>query len=301
MELRMKSLPQGAVVVAPTPMPLHEDDSIDHDKLARNIEKWLKTPLGGFVVGSAGGEEYFLSEDERVAAVRTVARANGGKKLVIGGLDNPSTTETLRLAGMMAEAGADMVRVRIPQTASGGNTGSAAPYFEEVTRNSPLPVVVIHQTWQTGGFAATPEEIGQICSMDNVVAYIFWHNIRFESYVRSFVPSRVKFWTPNGSLLLPGVLIGADGACCFFANWGPDIAVEIMQLGLARRFKEAQELQRKVIWADFLGMKHGVAALKAGLNMLGYETTVPRRPTMSLGAREAEELRRAFVEAGLLV
>jgi len=292
--------PAGPIVVAPTPLPLRADDSIDHEKLARNVEKQCRTALGGFVVGSAGGEEFYLSEGERVESVRTVAQANKGRKLVIGGLDNPSTTETVRLAEQVAKAGADMVRVRIPQTESGGNTGKAVRYFEEVTKRSPVPVIVIHQTWQTGGFAASPEEIGQVCSMDNVFAYIFWHNVRYESYVRRFVPDRVKFWTPNGSLLLPGALIGADGACCFFANWGPEIAMEVMQLGMAGKFSEAQELQRRILRADFLGMRHGVAALKAGLNMLGYETTVPRNPTQPLGKNETEELRKAFVEAGLL-
>lgn len=292
--------PAGPIVVAPTPMPLRSDDSIDHDKLARNVDRQCRTALGGFVVGSAGGEEFYLSEAERVESLRTVVHANNKRKLVIGGLDNPSPTETVRLAALMAEAGADMVRVRIPQTESGGNTGKVTRYFEEVTKRSPLPVIVIHQTWQTGGFAASPEEIGQVCSMDNVFAYIFWHNVRYESYVRRFVPARVKFWTPNGSLLLPGALIGADGACCFFANWGPEIALKVMQLGTAGKFSEGQEVQRRILWADLLGMRYGVAALKAGLNMLGYEMTVPRRPTPPLGENELGELRKAFIEAGLL-
>jgi dihydrodipicolinate synthase/N-acetylneuraminate lyase len=296
----MPTVPPDPIVVAPTPNPFNADDSINHDKLAANIERWCKTPLSGFVVGSAGGEEFYLSDAERVEAVRTVARAAAGRKLVIGGIDNPSTTETLRQAAALAGAGADMVRVRIPQTATGGNTGSATRYFEEVTRHSPLPVIVIHQTWQTGGFAASPEEIGRICSMDRVFAYIFWHNVRFESRVRSFVPKGVRFWTPNGSLLLPGALIGANGACCFFANWGPEVAMRIMQLGMAGKFTEAQPVQASVLHADYLGMKLGTAALKAGLNMLGYDTTVPRRPVPPLADTEAAELRAAFREAGLL-
>jgi dihydrodipicolinate synthase/N-acetylneuraminate lyase len=288
------------IVVAPTPVPFRPDDSIDHEKLARNVEKWCGTALSGFVVGSAGGEEFYLSEAERVETVRTVAQASRGRKLIIGGIDNPSTTETVRMAELMAKAGAEMVRVRIPQTESGGNTGKVVRYYEEVTRRSPVPVVVIHQTWQTGGFAATPEEIGHVCSMDNVFAYIFWHNVRYESYVRRFVPQKVRFWTPNGSLLLPGVLVGANGACCFFADWGPDMAMTIVQLGMAGRFTEAQELQRRILRADFIGMKFGVSALKAGLNMLGYEATAPRRPTQPLGPVETEELRKALAEAGLL-
>jgi len=282
------------IVVAPTPMPLNPDESIDHEKLARNIERWLKTPLPGFVVGSAGGEEFYLSESDRVGAVRTVAEANKGERLVIGGIDNPSTTETLRLANEMAKAGADMVRIRIPIR------GDIEAYYEEVAPRAPVPVIVIHQTFNAGVTAGTPEQIGRICSLDNVFAYIFWHNLRFESRVRRFVPNHVKFWTPNGSLLLPGALIGANGACCFFADMGPAISREIMELGMAGKFTEAQPLQEKILAIDFLGMQHGVSALKCALNLLGFETTVPRRPTKPASPELEREVAAALREAGLL-
>ena len=47
-------------------------------------------------------------------------------------------------------------------------------------------------------------------------------------------------------------------------------------------------------------MDKGVAALKSGLNMLGYETTVPRAPTRPLNSDEESELREAFKTAGIL-
>ena len=275
-------------------MPFGQGEQIDHDKLARNIERWLGTRLSGFVVGSAGGEEFYLSDEERIAAVATVAQANNGQRLVIGGIDNPSTTETLRLATRMADAGADMVRVRIPVR------GSITDYYSEVTRNAPLPVIIIHQTWQTGTHAGTPEEIGAICAMDNVFAYIFWHNIRFESRVRRFVPENVKFWTPNGSLLLPGALIGANGACCFFADMGPDIAMNIMELGMTGRFTEAQLIQERIITLDYLGMSLGNALLKGALDMMGYECGPPRRPTPPLSDEQRLIVKAALQEAGLL-
>ena len=121
------------IIVAPTPNPLRPDDSIDHDALARNVQRWLRTPLSGFVVGSAGGEEYFLGDEERVAAVKTVAEAHEGRRFVIGGIDNPSTTNTLRLAEAMFAAGADLVRVRIPIG------GDVVAYYREVVEKIPDP------------------------------------------------------------------------------------------------------------------------------------------------------------------
>ncbi len=292
----MGILKEDPIVVAPTPNPFRADDSIDHDALARNIERWLDTPLSGFVVGSAGGEEFFLSDDERVAAVKTVAEAHGGRRFVIGGIDNPSSAETLRLADAMARAGADFVRVRIPVWGTGG----VVDYYREVVERSPVPVIVIHQVFGNKVMAAPPEQIGEVCSMDNVFGYIMGGNVRIEWKVRPLVPSNKKFWTSNGTILLTGALMGANGACMFFGNWAPHLAMEIMKLGMAGKFVEAREIQRRIINADYLGMKHGVAALKAGLNLLGYEATAPRRPTPPLSPEETEELAEAFREAGIL-
>jgi dihydrodipicolinate synthase/N-acetylneuraminate lyase len=292
--------PDDITVVAPTPLPWTDDERLDRDALARNIERWARTDLSGFVVGSGGGEETYISEDELMEAVAVVHQARPAGKLLIGGVDNPSSTETIRRIHRFAEGGADLVRVRIPQTPLGGSRGGEIEYFSRVAEESPLPIAVIHQTWQTGGFAASPEDIGEICSIDAVIAYIGWHNVRYESYVRRFVPPSVAFWSPNGSLTLPYALIGATGVCCFFADWAPELITEIATLGAAGRFEEARPLQERVLWADFLGMKHGVAALKAGLTLLGYEGSVPRSPVRPLGAAETSELRSAFVAAGLL-
>ena len=59
-------------------------------------------------------------------------------------------------------------------------------------------------------------------------------------------------------------------------------------------------IQESILQSDFIGMDRGVAALKAGLNLLGYETTVPRRPTKALDEQEIEELKRALKKADIL-
>lgn len=298
--IRQLFAPGDVVVVAPTPLPWASDQRLNRDALARNVERWGRTSLSGFVVGSGGGEETYISESELFDATEVVVDACPQDKMVIGGIDSPSVAETIRRIHRFAEVGADLVRIRIPQTPAGGSRGNELAYFMEVADESPLPIAVIHQTWQTGGFAASPETIGAICELDTVVAYIGWHNIRFESYVRSFVPDDVAFWAPNGSLLLPYALLGATGACCFFADWAPDLVTEIVRLGAEGSFDRAKPLQERVYASDFIGMAHGVAALKSGLDILGYEGGSPRRPVEPLDPAQRAKLHEAFVRAGLV-
>ena len=65
-------------------------------------------------------------------------------------------------------------------------------------------------------------------------------------------------------------------------------------------YEEARRIQAQIIYADYLGMSKGVAALKHGLNLLGYEATVPRKPTLPLNNTEKIELNEALKKARII-
>ena len=288
------------IVVAPTNMPFNADESLDLDALSRNVDKFCETALSGFVVGSYGGEEFHMGEPEKVLSIKTVAEAHAGRKFVIAGIDALSPTEAVRLSNLYAEAGADMVRVRIPPAAGKGNAAPIQDYFEQVTSKSPIPVVIIHQPKTPMGVDVTPAEVRDITSFENVFAYIMSLNYRYECRISSFVSDAVKVWTCNGSLLMPGGMIGAVGACLLFGNWGPHIARDIIQACLDGRYAEARELQERINRIDFLGMSWGVGVQKTGLSLLGYEGTMPRKPNLPLSDTQISEVKDALIEARIL-
>ena len=288
------------IIVAPTNMPFNADESLNIDALSRNVDKFCETALSGFVVGSYGGEEFHMGEPEKIIAIKTVVEAHAGRKFVIAGIDALSPTEAVRLSNLYAEAGADMVRVRIPPPAGKENAAPIQDYFEQVTSQSPIPVVIIHQPKTPMGVDVTPAEVRDITSFENVFAYIMSLNYRYECRISSFVSDAVKFWTCNGSLLMPGGMIGAVGACLLFGNWGPHIARDIIQACLDGRYAEARELQERINRMDFLGMSWGVAVQKAGLSLLGYEGTLPRKPNLPLSDSQISEIKDALIEARIL-
>ena len=284
------------IVVAPTPTPFASDDAVDYGALERNIERWLATPLSGFVLTTANGEELALSEAERIEIVRVAAAAHGGQRFTIAGIDNLSTLDTLRLADGYAAAGADLVRVRVPRGLSDAAVGS---YFDAVTRGSPLPVVVIHQTF-SGVPAASPETLGAVCAMDNVFGYITDHDIRFEGYVRSEVPDSRRFWICNGGLLAYGALMGANGACMWLGNIAPKLCMDIMTLGSLGRFADARRLQESASALDRTIIKHGTPGVKEALRLLGFEGMRPRLPIARVDEDASAQIRGVLVAEGLL-
>lgn len=284
------------IVVAPTPTPFTTNDAVDYDALEGNIGRWLETPLSGFVLTTANGEELALSEAERIQIVRVASQARGGQRFTIAGIDNPSTRETQRLADEYAAAGADMVRVRVPR---GLSDSAVEIYFDAVTRSSPLPVVVIHQTF-SGIPAALPETLGAVCAMDNVFGYITDHDIRFEAYVRSEVPGNRRFWICNGGLLAYGALMGANGACMWLGNVAPKLCVNIMTLGLKGNFAEARLLQESASLLDRTIIRYGTPGVKEALRLLGFEGMRPRLPTRGVDVEASSRIRAALESEGLL-
>ena len=288
------------IIVAPTNMPFRADESLDLDALARNVDKFCSTALSGFVVGSYGGEEFHMGEPEKISAIKTVAEAHAGRKFVIAGIDALSPTEAVRLSNLYAEAGADLVRIRVPPAGGKADTAPIQDYFEQVTSGSPVPIVIIHQPKTAMGTDITPDELKDISSFDTVFAYIMSLNYRYECRMAQFVAENVKLWTCNGTLLMPGGMIGAVGACLLFGNWGPHIARDIIQACLDGRYGDAREMQERINHMDSLGMSWGVGVQKTGLNLLGYEGTVPRLPNLPLSDARISEVKEALIEAHIL-
>ena len=281
------------LIVAPTPTPFDAEDRVDRDALARNIERWNRTSLSGFVLGTANGEELSLSDAEKLRIVRVVSEVRAQDRIVIAGIDTPASTYALDLADDYADAGADMVRVRIPRQ---GGDEAALRYFGDVCSRSPLPVVVIHQTF-TGVPAASPGVISEICSHDNVFGYITDHDIRFEGRVALTFPQDKRFWICNGGLLLAGAAMGANGACMWLGNIAPELCGGIMASGLDGSFMEVRPLQRTATMLDMVINRYGVAGVKCALNLMGFEGMTPRAPLTPVSedgeAEIADALRRA--------
>ena len=287
-------------IVAPTPTPFTKNDKPDYLSIEKNINKWNETSLDGFVLGSYGGEEFHLSEDEKIEIIKVVSATMSNKKFIIAGIDTASPTIALKLSEKYAHAGANMIRVRIPKIDKDKSNENVVDYFKTITDNSSIPVIVIHQPAISMDINLSPPELSEITHLDNIYSYIMSSNFRWESIVQSYINAKVQLWACNGSLLLPSSMIGADGACLFFANWAPDLCRKIIKNVKDKKFEEAQKIQKSIIDADFIGSTKGVAALKKGLNLLGYSTTKPRRPTRELDLKETEELKESFIKAGLI-
>ena len=86
---------KNTTIVAPTPMPFTVKEDLNLDALSKNTQLWLKTKLDGFVIGTGNGEESYITQEEKYQATKIISDISKNKKLIIGGIDNPSIYTTL--------------------------------------------------------------------------------------------------------------------------------------------------------------------------------------------------------------
>ena len=253
------------------------------------------------MLNSENGEEQFLSEVERFEIVRTVNNARNGNKFIIGGVDSSSVSDSIRTAEALVDAGAEMIRIRIPRL-----TKFVTKYFEQVVPRVSAPVVIIHQMAPgmfAGGDAPIGEKaevIGDLVDMDNVFGYIASGNVRFEARVRNFVTTEKPFWLGNGLLLLAMSAIGANGACLMFGNVAPAQCHEIISNVMKGDLAAAQAIHSRIVEADHQILDHGAAGIKAALDLLGYDGGAPRLPNRSVSNEDRKIIKAAMKHAQLI-
>ncbi len=100
-------------VIAPICTPFQENGEVHHDALRKNIAKYKRAELAGFVVAGTTGEAPFLNRIEKLRLFQTVREAAEGKVL-IAGTGAESIRETLVLTQDAADLGYDVALVLTP-------------------------------------------------------------------------------------------------------------------------------------------------------------------------------------------
>ena len=285
------------MICVPMVTPFDDKDRVDHDAIAFNLDRWKRTPLTAFLVGSQTGEEWSLSESEKLSVARSVADHLEGERFLLAGIDNPSIAETVRQIEQFAEVGAKAARIRFPRTPE-----TVVPYFEAVLARSCLPVLLMHQGSPAsfgvaGPPAASAEIIAQVTALEGVFGYVTDHDLRFESQVRARVPDHIHFWICNGSLAMHGALMQCTGTTTAFSNIWPEALHRILDLGRSGRFDEIRELQRQVEEIDAIMLPYLAAGVKAAMNIRGLKGTHPRSPASQIAPAVRQKLEAAMANA----
>jgi len=282
-----------AGIFTPIATPFRADDTLDEPALRRNVARWMRTPLTGLVVLGSNGEAAQLDDAEADRVVEVVREEVPRERPLIAGTGRESTRATIAATRRAAAAGVDAVLVRTPSFFKPQMTADAfVGHYLRVADASPVPVLLYNVSMFTG-VNLTPDAVERLAVHANIVGIK-------ESGSDAAALSELVARTPDEFTVLAGsattmfhaFCAGCDGGVLALASLVPGACVELLALVRQNRLDDARRLQRRVMpLARAIGGSHGVAGLKAAMDIIGLEGGYPRPPLKPVSADVVEQLR----------
>jgi 4-hydroxy-2-oxoglutarate aldolase len=290
---------EGVFAALTTPF---SGEEISVEKFRENITRYNGTGLAGYVVLGSTGEAVYLS-DEEAEMLAAEARASAAPgKVIIAGASKESTKLTIASANRMAALGVDAVLIKPPHYyKSRMGPQALKEYYLRVADESRVPVV-IYNIPQNTGIAVEPSLTVELSRHSNIAGFKDSSGILANlAEVRPAARPAFSYLLGTGSILLAGLLLGADGGILAMAAAVPVLCVEVHSLFRQGKLAEARELQLRLAPLNkALTQSLGVPAIKYALDLLGYYGGPPRSPLQPLDQAGRSAIKELLSKLGLI-
>jgi len=280
--------PTGTFV--PLVTPFGEDGAVDHDSLAALASAVIDAGARGVVALATTGEPTSLDQEERDAAVATVADIckERGAQLIVGAATN-DTRETLKRHERLADVPQVAASLAVVPYYVRPSEQAIVAHFQYIAERSPVPLVLYNIPYRTGRglgaealleLAATPNVAG----VKQAVGGIDADTLR----VLAERPDDFSVLGGDDPYLAPMVLMGAQGAIAASANVATDRYVEMIDAALQGDAATTRERAASLLSLSLaLFAEPSPAVIKALLHHLGAIPTKDVRMPLANASEEA--------------
>ncbi len=289
-------------IFPPIPTPFDASGGLDVDALDRNLAWWNEHDLTGYVLLGSNGEAVHLEEVEKLALIARVRAALPDARSIIAGTALASTGATVDLTTAAAEAGADAALVLPPFFYKSQMTAEAlVAHFATVADRSPVPILLYNMPANTG-IDIDPTVVVELSKHERIAGIKDSSgNVAKLGEIRRATDPAFAILAGSASFLLPALAIGADGGILALANIAPEVCSRIARLAERGDWREAAELQRRIIRANAaVTRRWGVPGLKGAMDLLGLAGGPPRPPLLPLSEDRRSALREILIDAAIL-
>lgn len=266
-----------------------------------NLRRWAAQGADGFVLFGSTGEGVLLDEDEKRHLV-SFARDVAPELILVAGAGAESTRQVIRMAGAMADAGADAVIVQPPSYYGATLSAEALrDHFQAIADASPVPVILYHIPKYTN---VTMEAglVRELARHDNVAGIKDSSaDLKRLAEFTEVCSGACAVFVGSGTLLFAALEMGAAGGILGVGLMATEECARILQLHAADKKPEAGRLQERIapVHREVVA-RWGVPGVKVALDLLGYAGGAPRSPLSPLKERDRTQIAATLREAGLI-
>jgi 4-hydroxy-tetrahydrodipicolinate synthase len=223
--------------------PFRDDDTVDHEFLARHARWQLEQGCAGVVPLGSLGEGAVLAFDEKVAILRTLVEAADDAP-VLPGIAAASTRDAIALAVAAERAGARGLMV-LPPYLHKGPIQEALAHVAAVLRATQLPCMLYNNPPAYGTDFVPALVMELAAAHDNLVAVKESSgDARRVTAIVALARGRIDVLVGLDDMVLEGVAAGAVGWVAGLVNALPAPSVRLFELARAGRRDDAAALYR---------------------------------------------------------
>ena len=289
-------------IIPPLVTPLKDNETLDTESLENLIEHLIAGGVHGLFILGTTGEEQSLSYRLRQEMIEQSARINRGRLPLLVCITDTSIVESIRLANVAADCGADGVVSAPPYYFAPGQP-ELAQFYEQLVPQLPLPVFLYNMPSHVK-VSFAPDTVLRIAQNPQVVGFkdSSANAVYFQSVLYK-MRQRPDFAMLVGPEEITGecVLLGAHGGINGGANIFPELYVGMYEAARAGDLKRIVRLQQYIMQISttiYTVGKHGssyLKGLKCALSLLGIirDDTVAA-PFYKFNPPEREKIRQAL-------
>jgi 4-hydroxy-tetrahydrodipicolinate synthase len=289
-------------IIPPLVTPLKDNETLDVESLENLIEHLINGGVHGLFILGTTGEEQSLSYHLRQQMIIESARINHGRLPLLVCITDTSIVESIKLAKVAAECGADGVVSAPPYYFATGQP-ELAQFYEELVPQLPLPVYLYNMHSHVK-VSFAPDTVARIAKNPQVVGFkdssanaVYFQSVMYKMQHRQDFAMLVGPEEITGEC----VLLGGHGGINGGANMFPELYVGMYNAAKAGDLKRVRELQQYIMQIStsiYTVGKHGssyLKGLKCALSLLGViKSDFVASPFYKFDEPEREKIRQAL-------
>lgn len=285
-------------VFTPHMVPLDEQGRIAERELRRLVDWLIEKGISGLYPNGSTGEFTRFSFEERQQIVRIVTEQAAGRVMILAGAAEANLKLTLQAAEYYHGLGCTAVAIVAPFYYKLSQDAVYA-YFAEIAQETPIDATLYNIPQFANDIANEtirrlavehPRIIGVKDSSRDFPRFL-----NMMHHIKAVRPDFV-FLTGCEEMLLPSLMMGADGGTVATSGVVPEVVMRLYHLTQAGKFEEARAIQYKlldliellVFGADF------PEAIRQAVAVRGFNMGRGRQPLSASQRLDLEALRRTI-------
>lgn len=292
---------KGSAVAIVTPFK-ESDQSVNYEAFANLIDYQIENGSDAIVVCGSTGEAATMTEEEHLQVCKFCIEYTKKRVPVIAGAGSNWTKTAIDLSKEIAGYGADALLHVSPYYNKGTQEGLYGHYKMIAEAVPQTPIIVYNVPSRTGGNVLPATVARLVRDVPNIVGIKEASgDIGQVVKLMTLTDGNIDLYSGNDDQVVPLMAMGGIGVISVVANIAPRAMHDLCQKFLDGDVAGAAKLQRDThaLFENLFSEVNPIPVKKA-VDLLGLNAGPLRMPLTEMTPANAEKLRQAMVDFGLL-